>query len=429
MKFREIVIETSVTYANQGATRNLKIPQRLYNIIQAAGKQAGIDSIQIFSGGQVPKGQQGPRTGSTRHDTNVGAADVYLYAGGQRLSAAQEDSRVAAFIQAARALGAVGIGAGPGYMNGGIHVGFGKPAVWGKGGSGANAPSWVKAAYNAGASGQAPATPAAAPTPRARKAGAKFTNLQNTGTYDPTQTERVKKVQTLLQRLGYDVGDTGIDGKYGPRTERAVRRFQQDNGLRVDGIVGPETVKALTATKGRSPRGQLTNVQTQRQGSTQTGRQSSTANSVKAPQLSGTAMDMAATLIKGFEGYYEKAYWDYKQWTIGYGSKAKGQNEVINRNEAERRLRAEMQSAYQNVAAIQKRGNYNWSPKQIAALISFAYNIGSINQLTANGKRDDATILQKIPQYRKAGGKVLKGLVNRRNKEAALFASGMTNAA
>ena len=429
MKFREIVIETSVTYANQGATRNLKIPQRLYNIIQAAGKQAGIDSIQIFSGGQVPKGQQGPRTGSTRHDTNVGAADVYLYAGGQRLSAAQEDSRVAAFIQAARALGAVGIGAGPGYMNGGIHVGFGKPAVWGKGGSGANAPSWVKAAYNAGASGQAPATPAAAPTPRARKAGAKFTNLQNTGTYDPTQTERVKKVQTLLQRLGYDVGDTGIDGKYGPRTERAVRRFQQDNGLRVDGIVGPETVKALTETKGRSPRGQLTNVQTQRQGSTQTGRQSSTANSVKAPQLSGTAMDMAATLIKGFEGYYEKAYWDYKQWTIGYGSKAKGQNEVINRNEAERRLRAEMQSAYQNVAAIQKRGNYNWSPKQIAALISFAYNIGSINQLTANGKRDDATILQKIPQYRKAGGKVLKGLVNRRNKEAALFASGMTNAA
>ena len=429
MKFREIVIETSVTYANQGATRNLKIPQRLYNIIQAAGKQAGIDSIQIFSGGQVPKGQQGPRTGSTRHDTNVGAADVYLYAGGQRLSAAQEDSRVAAFIQAARALGAVGIGAGPGYMNGGIHVGFGKPAVWGKGGSGANAPSWVKAAYNAGASGQAPATPAAAPTPRARKAGAKFTNLQNTGTYDPTQTERVKKVQTLLQRLGYDVGDTGIDGKYGPRTERAVRRFQQDNGLRVDGIVGPETVKALTATKGRSPRGQLTNVQTQRQGSTQTCRQSSTANSVKAPQLSGTAMDMAATLIKGFEGYYEKAYWDYKQWTIGYGSKAKGQNEVINRNEAERRLRAEMQSAYQNVAAIQKRGNYNWSPKQIAALISFAYNIGSINQLTANGKRDDATILQKIPQYRKAGGKVLKGLVNRRNKEAALFASGMTNAA
>lgn len=252
--------------------------------------------------------------------------------------------------------------------------------------------------------------------------------IKNTGTYPANLTPQVKKIQTQLQRLGYDVGTTGIDGKFGPRTEKAVRRFQQDNGLRVDGIVGPETVKALTATKGRSPRGQLTNVQTQRQGSTQTGRQSSTANSVKAPQLSGTAMDMAAELIKGFEGYYEKAYWDYKQWTVGYGSKAKSQNEVIDRNEAERRLRAEMQSAYQNVAGIQKRGNYIWSPKQIAALISFAYNIGSINQLTANGKRDDATILQKIPQYRKAGGKVLKGLVNRRNKEAALFASGMTNA-
>lgn len=253
--------------------------------------------------------------------------------------------------------------------------------------------------------------------------------IKNTGTYSADLIPQVKKIQTLLQRLGYDVGTTGIDGKYGPRTEKAVRRFQQDNSLKVDGIVGSETLAALSASKSRSPRGQLTNVQTQRQGGTQTGRQSSTANSVKAPQLSGTAMDMAATLIKGFEGYYEKAYWDYKQWTIGYGSKAKSQNEVINRNEAERRLRAEMQSAYQNVAAIQKRGNYNWSPKQIAALTSFAYNIGSINQLTANGTRDDATILAKIPLYRKAGGKVLKGLVNRRNQEAALFKSGMTDAA
>lgn len=86
--------------------------------------------------------------------------------------------------------------------------------------------------------------------------------IKNTGTYPADLIPQVKKIQTLLQRLGYDVGTTGIDGKYGPRTEKAVRRFQQDNSLKVDGIVGSETVKALTATKGRSPRGQLTNVQT-----------------------------------------------------------------------------------------------------------------------------------------------------------------------
>lgn len=432
MKIKQILNETSVTYTNQGATRSLKIPQRLYSIIQAAGKQAGIDRIEIFSGGQVPKGQQGPRTGSTRHDTNVGAADVNLYAGGQRLSAAQEDSRVAAFIQAARALGAVGIGAGPGYMNGGIHVGFGKPAVWGKGGSGANAPSWVKAAYNAGASGQAPATPAAAPAPRARKAGAKFINLQNTGTYDPTQTERVKKVQTLLQRLGYDVGDTGIDGKYGPRTERAVRRFQQDNGLQIDGIVGLETAKALAATRGRSLRGQLNNVQTQRQPSTQ-----GSNDTADSAQLSGTAMERATTVVKELEGYKPNAYPDYKQYSIGYGSKATGPNEVIDQVEAERRLRSELQTAFEHVTRVQRQGNYNWNDDQIAALMSFTYNIGNINQLTANGTRDDATIAEKMLLYRnvtKKGpdGKPIKvplpGLVKRRKIEATLFKSGMTNA-
>ena len=435
MKFREIVIETSVTYANQGATRNLKIPQRLYNIIQAAGKQAGIDSIQIFSGGQVPKGQQGPRTGSTRHDTNVGAADVYLYAGGKQLSTARQDPRVAAFIQAARALGAVGIGAGPGYMGStGIHVGFGKPAVWGKGGSGANAPSWVKAAYNAGAGGQAPATPATSSTPRARKAGTKFTSLQNTGKYDPAQSERVKKVQTLLQRLGYDVGDTGIDGKYGPRTEKAVRRFQQDNGLQVDGIVGPETAKALTATKGRSPRGRLNNVQT---GSAQGSAQGSTASGVNVSQLSGSAMERATTLVKELEGYKPNAYPDYKQYSIGYGSKATGPNEVIDQAEAERRLRSELQAAFEHVTRVQRQGNYNWNDSQIAALMSFTYNIGNINQLTANGKRDDETIAAKMLLYRNVtkkspDGKPIKvplpGLVKRRQKEADLFASGMNNA-
>lgn len=441
MKILDIITEASIIYTNQNATRSLKIPPRLLNIIQAAGKQAGIDRIEIFSGGQVPKGQQGPRTGSTRHDTNVGAADVNLYVGGQRLSAAQKDPRIAAFIQAARALGAVGIGAGPGYMNGGIHVGFGKPAVWGKGGSGANAPGWVKAAYNAGASGQAPATPATstsgAPTLRTRKAGAKFTNLQNTGKYDPAQIERVKKVQTLLQRLGYNVGNTGIDGKYGPRTERAVRRFQKDNGLRVDGIVGPETGKALTATKSRSPRGQLTNVQTQRQSGTQTGRQSSTANSVKAPQLSGTAMERATTLVKELEGYKPNAYPDYKQYSIGYGSKATGPNEVIDQAEAERRLRSELQAAFEHVTRVQRQGNYNWNDDQIAALMSFTYNIGNIKQLTKDGTRPNDIIADMMLLYRnvtKKGpdGKPIKvplpGLVKRRKREAALFTSGMTSA-
>lgn len=86
--------------------------------------------------------------------------------------------------------------------------------------------------------------------------------LKNSGSYNPAQSNDVEKIQTALQRIGYDVGSTGIDGKYGPRTEKAVRRFQADNGLRVDGIVGPETRAALRSAKSRSPRGSLKSIQT-----------------------------------------------------------------------------------------------------------------------------------------------------------------------
>lgn len=43
----------------------------------------------------------------------------------------------------------------------------------------------------------------------------------------------VRNIQAGLQRLGYDPGSA--DGRFGPQTEAAIRRFQQDNGLAVDG--------------------------------------------------------------------------------------------------------------------------------------------------------------------------------------------------
>ena len=48
-------------------------------------------------------------------------------------------------------------------------------------------------------------------------------------------------VQQILQRLGYDIGSYGVDGKYGKCTEKAVKQFQADYCLVVDGIVGPKT--------------------------------------------------------------------------------------------------------------------------------------------------------------------------------------------
>jgi hypothetical protein len=59
---------------------------------------------------------------------------------------------------------------------------------------------------------------------------------------------RVRAVQRLLRRLGYRPGP--VDGRFGANTATAVRRFQRAEALRVDGIVGPRTGRALRARAG-----------------------------------------------------------------------------------------------------------------------------------------------------------------------------------
>ena len=55
--------------------------------------------------------------------------------------------------------------------------------------------------------------------------------------------EEVRQIQTKLKRWGYYNGN--VDGIYGSQTQEAVRYFQRKNGLTVDGIAGPATLKAM----------------------------------------------------------------------------------------------------------------------------------------------------------------------------------------
>jgi len=56
-------------------------------------------------------------------------------------------------------------------------------------------------------------------------------------------TNQVKTVQQKLKNWGYYKGS--VDGIYGTQTKNAVKKFQKNNGLTADGIVGSKTASAL----------------------------------------------------------------------------------------------------------------------------------------------------------------------------------------
>lgn len=55
--------------------------------------------------------------------------------------------------------------------------------------------------------------------------------------------EEVRQIQTRLKKWGYYSGT--VDGIFGTQTQKAVRYFQQKNGLTVDGIAGSKTLAAM----------------------------------------------------------------------------------------------------------------------------------------------------------------------------------------
>ena len=59
---------------------------------------------------------------------------------------------------------------------------------------------------------------------------------------------RVRDLQRALVRDGHSIGRPGVDGRFGPLTRTAVRRAQRKHHLKVDGIAGPRTLRALRVT-------------------------------------------------------------------------------------------------------------------------------------------------------------------------------------
>jgi GH24 family phage-related lysozyme (muramidase) len=131
-------------------------------------------------------------------------------------------------------------------------------------------------------------------------------------------------------------------------------------------------------------------------------------------------------LIKLFEGTRLVAYkCPAGVWTIGVGHTGKvGKTPVsygmtITNKQVDALLKADIQKFEKNVNKYNRK--YHFNQNQYDALVSFAFNIGSIDQLTNKGKRSIEVIAEKIRLYCRANGKVLAGLQARRLAERKLF--------
>lgn len=131
-------------------------------------------------------------------------------------------------------------------------------------------------------------------------------------------------------------------------------------------------------------------------------------------------------LIKRFEGCQLKPYkCPAGVWTIGYGS-TKGITEntpAITQEQADRLLAKDMQWA---VNAVNQKVNVDLTQNEFDSLVSFVFNIGAAafvgSTLYKKLRMEDYYgAAEEFPKWCHAGGKVLQGLVTRREAEKELF--------
>ena len=158
--------------------------------------------------------------------------------------------------------------------------------------------------------------------------------------------------------------------------------------------------------------------------------------SVICSAVSSRISENGIALIKEFEGFLQYAQWDYKQWTIGYGTGVDkdAYPNGITEQEADMLLREVVVVYEKYVQNFLDKYNISVTQNQYDALVSFTYNMGNVWTNTSevrirtyliNGiyNYTPQQITDAFKLWCKAGGEVLPGLLRRREREAELFLS------
>jgi len=139
-------------------------------------------------------------------------------------------------------------------------------------------------------------------------------------------------------------------------------------------------------------------------------------------EVPNIAIDLAMT----FEGFYKSPYiCPAGFWTIGYGHLCKKDHPIITEEQAEIYLAEDLQDALLGTARlcpVLLKEDVNW----LGAIVDFVFNLGAGRlQASTLRRKINAELWEDVPnelnRWVYGGGKKLKGLVLRRQAEAAFF--------
>lgn len=129
--------------------------------------------------------------------------------------------------------------------------------------------------------------------------------------------------------------------------------------------------------------------------------------------------------LKEFEGFRPKAYLcPAGVWTIGYGHTSRVRcGDIVTEESAEELLRSDLENVY----PVVRKCRYDFNQHQFDALCSFVFNLGIGNfegstlYKVLRKDKDSEEVGKQIRRWVYCNGKVLTGLVKRREWEARYY--------